>query len=344
MNRFWPRALLLTSLLLALPACNRGSDQNAESLTTLPACNDQSLQELARDERAFDEACRNAIATELPGVKQGLLDRLLRLGSRYDEASDRYRILIHGLDANGNALDADNLARLEVFTVEDGERRALPASALNIGPLGSGEGLSLSLVGDYSASMRDEDLDAMAALFRDIVTALPDGIHGQVVWFSANAMTQQSFTGDRATLLAAVARNDNMPRSRTALYDGMGLALSQIQAHGDPFNLLVLVTDGRENASSSYTPQELASLAQTQDVFVLMLGSLLADEKQLRQRAGEHGAYLYAPNLQQLRSSLQQYIAALGALSVVELPGYVVLADELELDLDGQTLRFNPTR
>ena len=225
------------------------------------------------------------------------------------------------------------------FTALDssGAETLLDLSSAVSEPLGSdhGEVLSVSLVTDYSSSMRDSDIDMMSELYTDLVTDLPVVYEAEVVVFSTEVVQQQTFTEDAELLQAAVAPSSEIERDLTALYDGMGTSLDHLGERTRPARLLVVATDGAENASETWTQSAVIEAIEEENVMVVMIGSLFSDLDEFKALTGDRGIYFYAVDYQDIRGDLDTWVESISESVAVELDGLPADAASVRVELDG---------
>jgi hypothetical protein len=75
--------------------------------------------------------------------------------------------------------------------------------------------------------------------------------------------------------------------------------------------MLVVFTDGAENASIQYTKDTLLPIIDNSNTVMIMLGGLNADKDALVEMAGDRGAFIYAYNLATIRSEVQKWASSL---------------------------------
>ncbi len=291
---------------------------DVSELAKLKICGDQTLQDLIRSDGLSDE-CRDKVESFLPEPQSNFSARVAVLGDTVDGNGVR-TIYFVAADADGNAIDPKGAADLSVSATVDGALRLLVTGEFSLELPQLGDVLSLSVVNDYSASMRDADLNDVAEIEHDLLSYLPPIYEAEVTQFSELVTLRQPFTSDQAALLAAVATDANFERTSTALYDGMGTALTSLNTRPRPVRVLVVSTDGKENASTMFMEPALLAAIEQGDVFVIMLGALFADVDTLRRLAGDHGIYFYARGYGRLKSAVRELLESFGHVAALELP------------------------
>lgn len=319
-----------------LPLTTAGCTVPKGSLDDLiGACGDQTLEDLSTSNDVSDE-CKDAIDSLLPEPQENLTGNALAAGRQDGDAVQLY---VLGTDADGTPLDLSG-ALTEVRA--DGE--ALPAtsysvvSAADLGALA----LSASSALDYSGSMSDIDIDDATLAFQAIY-AIPLDLEARHTIFSATVQEQAAFTDDKEALAAALVRDDLFTRDSTALYDAMGAGISAVAARNGPVRLMIVATDGGENASTISTDEEaLYDEARASGVHVVVMGALLADVDFMQRAASEtEGLYFYAHSFDAVATQVDELAEALSEMGVVEIddPTYTG-AGTYEIDVAGATLSF----
>jgi hypothetical protein len=104
--------------------------------------------------------------------------------------------------------------------------------------------------------------------------------------------------------------------------------------------VLLVSTDGGENASMEFAQDEVLAALDDAGVFVVVLGALLADVDFMRELADGRGVFFYTREFSALQAAAMPYLASLKQLvelRIAELdppPSEVRIAlGELELEL-----------
>ena len=156
--------------------------------------------------------------------------------------------------------------------------------------------LHIALVLDTSLSMGGDKLigesskvDATRSSALAVLDALEPGDDAMVVTFSDAVQVVQPLTTDRAALQKAIRSIDAL--GGTALYDAVWSASDALAKH-DGRRVLVLLSDGKDEASSGLEPGSLHTLDEALDqalrsevmVFAIGLGSGIARDAQRLER------------------------------------------------------------
>ena len=152
------------------------------------------------------------------------------------------------------------------------------------------EGIAIMLVVDRSGSMDARDfvaedssvnrLDAVKRVLRDFVlgsaqsTGRPDDLIGLVA-FGTFADSVSPLTLDHANLASIVGQlkvAQEQTEAATAIGEGLGLAVERLRAHPAKAKVVVLLTDGVNNAGN-LEPSAAAELAQKYGIKVYTVGA-----------------------------------------------------------------------
>lgn len=318
------RIVYLLSVLVLTVGCPSGLSN------IIDACG-LSFDDIQQQNGISDD-CRDAVGSLLPSAQNNFTSRLVVLGTDLDESNQR-RLYVQGIDASGNPLTSDQLKTATVTVIEGSTETVLDAGDFTIEALKdlSTDLASISVVTDYSGSMTSADLDTAAEIESDIFGILAPIYEAEVILFSETVTQKLSFTEDQAQILAAVARDDSIDRSSTALYDGMGTALAHLVARERPIRFLITATDGLENASTTYTKAQLITTIDSNRIFVLMLGSLFSDVDEMKDLAGDNGVYFYAPSYDALKSEVTAFVESLGEAVQIALDAAYKDADAVRV-------------
>ena len=166
--------------------------------------------------------------------------------------------------------------------------------------------ITLGLVVDRSRSMRGKSVAVLTAMSELLKTNRTDdelfGVgFGDDVTFALHAGLP--FTNSSGELIAAFSAMTN--DGRTALYDGVAAALEHLEAGRAGKKVLVVVSDGGDNASVK-TSAEVLTLARRSDAVIYGIGILSASPGAEDENAGlikrlcrESGGVAYFPRTPQ---------------------------------------------
>jgi Ca-activated chloride channel family protein len=131
--------------------------------------------------------------------------------------------------------------------------------------------ISLGLIIDNSASMRDKRAKVAAAVLTLVRASNPDD-EEFIIGFDEKPMLVQEFTKQPAELEKAFARME--PRGATAMRDALAMGVEHLKRLGkSDKKVLLVVTDGEDN-SSAETLARLTREANQQGVLIYAIGLL----------------------------------------------------------------------
>ena len=136
--------------------------------------------------------------------------------------------------------------------------------------------VSMGILVDNSGSMRDKRAAVNAAAL-DLVKASNSDDEAFIVNFSDEAFIDQDFTADLGKLREGLAHIDS--KGGTALYDAVVASADQLSKGAKrPKQVLLIITDGEDNASSLTLEQTIRRVQQLQGPVVYSIGLLFGDE------------------------------------------------------------------
>ena len=306
-------------------------------------CPGYTVDELLKADSLSDE-CRDALLSFLPKPQNSFDGRLIVPGGARI-VDGELRLLVQAADADGTAVSAADLgAGLEVSLEAGGELSTLDSDALSFTARGDlpADLLSIAVVNDYSASMLDGDLDDVEDVERALLRCLPPVHETEVIRFSEEVTKVLAFSSDRDAIDGALARDDDFERGTTALLDGLGTGLEDLRGRERPVRVVILATDGRENASTMFDKPEVLAALDEPDTFIVTLAGLLADLDTVRELSMGNGVYFYTREFADLAESVDPFCDSLAELTELRIklpdgdaPTKVRLAHaDLDLTLD----------
>jgi hypothetical protein len=351
----WATAL---SLCLALGGCKLKTGEELEEpdfneiedqlrdaamqLEDLEICPGYTLPQLLSANSLTPE-CREELLSFLPDPEASFEGRLLAPGGLRNEGGE-LRFLLQGVDAASVAISADAIAQASVSVLVDGELRALESSEFSVVLTADlpTDLLSVSVVNDYSASMFDRDLRDVAEVEQTLFTLLPPIDETEVIRFSTEVETLLEFGTDAEALDSALAYDAEYDRSTTALIDGLGTSASHLSERERPVKILILSTDGAENASTLFEEADVLAQLDDERVFVIALGALLADVSFLRDLTRGRGVFVYTREFSALLGAVTPYLESLEQLIEVRIAELDPPPSEVRVELDGMELILTP--
>jgi Ca-activated chloride channel family protein len=219
-----------------------------------------------------------------------------------------------------------------------GDPVALPAS-----------GRDLLLAVDVSGSMEAPDMRIQNQVVQRIVAVKivvddfigqRSGDHVGLILFGANAYVQAPLTFDHATVRRFLQDAQlGFAGDGTAIGDAIGLAVKRLRARSGDRHVLILITDGANNAGS-VTPQAAAKIAADNGVVIYTIG-IGADRDGLLAMLRGYGSDLDEGTLKQIADATGgRYFRA---RDPQELAQIYRLLDELE-PVAGEQQTYRPQR
>jgi Ca-activated chloride channel family protein len=171
------------------------------------------------------------------------------------------------LDDNGRIVN--DLKQDDFHIFEDGVQQTIAAFQHQDIPV------SIGMLIDNSGSMRDKRAAVNTAAL-DLVKASNPQDEAFIVNFSDEAFIDQDFTSDIGKLRDGLAHLDS--KGGTALYDAVVASADQLAKGAKrPKQVLLIVTDGEDNASSLTLEQTIRRIQDLQGPVVYSIGLLFGD-------------------------------------------------------------------
>ena len=143
--------------------------------------------------------------------------------------------------------------------------------------------VSMGIVIDNSGSMRDKRQAVNSAALKLLRESNPQDA-AFVVNFSDRAYLDQGFTSDLVALNRGLSRFDS--RGTTALYDAVAASADELSRHAkQPKQVLLIITDGADNASRLDLMQAVRRVQGLGGPVVYTIGLLYDTERKEAQRA-----------------------------------------------------------
>ena len=352
--------LLLTAFLVLLLAGCGGGDAGNNG-TASANKNQCTLSQSEIDNLTSDDV----LPANCDFLKVSPIVGLFILGTEIDAAGD-LKLYVNGVKRNGSPM---TLTDFESATVTVGGNPVDRPADWNV-VAASGDVLSLVTLADYSSSISTADLIGMGDLYDVILENAPTDFEAETINFSTNPdapylvvkpVELPHWTTELNGLLAANDYDADFPNNNTPLYDAMGTGLMGPLANAfDPFaddlglvernnidnlpashrpaSLMMVQTDGLDNASLTITEDALVALMERCHTTAIMLGTFLVDsdpasivegQAVLKRLAGTRGAVVNALNASFLEGSILPFAESLGNLVVFTLSKDTLFADEV---------------
>ena len=143
--------------------------------------------------------------------------------------------------------------------------------------------VSMGILVDNSGSMRDKRAAVDAAAL-ELVRASNPHDEAFIVNFSDRAYLDQNFTSNIDALERGLSHIDS--KSTTALYDAVVASADELTRHAkQPKQVLLIITDGADNASRLRLEQAVRRVQRLGGPVVYSIGLLFGDDKEEAQRA-----------------------------------------------------------
>ncbi len=147
-----------------------------------------------------------------------------------------------------------------------------------------GEGIDIILCMDVSGSMGSRDIqpsrmEVAKEVAEDFVRNRPVDRIGLVI-FSGESFTQCPITSDRATLISAIQSLESRRylKDGTVIGEGLATAVDRLAQSESPSKVIILITDGKEDAPDTRLIDPLTALeiakAQRVKVYTIGMGAL----------------------------------------------------------------------
>jgi len=190
--------------------------------------------------------------------------------------------------------------------------------------------VSMGILVDSSGSMRDKRAAVDAAALELVRASNPDD-EAFIVNFSNHAYLDQDFTSDISKLQQGLQHFD--PQYMTALYDAVVASADELSKNAKhPKEVLIIITDGADNASRLTLEQAVHRVQYMGGPVVYSVGLLFGDDKDEAERA---------------KSDLEALSADTGGIAYFpqSLQDVDEIAAEIARDIRHQyTIGYHPTR
>lgn len=194
---------------------------------------------------------------------------LKKQGGGYVLQTNVEEVVLNATVLNGNQL-VNNLNKNDFQVYEDGVKQNILSFQHTDLPV------SMGLVIDNSGSMYQKR-PAVNEAALDLVQASNQQDQAFVVNFSDEAFLDQDFTSNIALLRQGLSHIDS--RGGTALYDAVVASADKLVEDGKrPKQVLVVITDGDDNASTLTLEQTIRRVQQLSGPVIYCIGLLYGDE------------------------------------------------------------------
>ncbi|RRA50138.1 VWA domain-containing protein [Acidipila sp. EB88] len=311
------------------PAAAPAQSQTSASAPVMPAEVQQPLDVERDPVRSPDEA-DNAAVKPGAGVDAGAAASqsadISKSDGRYTLRRDVQEVVLNAtvLDDQGHLVN--DLAKDDFHVFEDGVPQTLASFQHTDTPV------SMGILVDNSGSMRAKR-GAVNAAALDLVRASNPQDEAFIVNFSDEAFIDQDFTSDLNKLRDGLAHYDS--KGGTALYDAAVASADELSKGAKrPKQVILIITDGEDNASGLTLEQTIRRVQDLQGPIVYCIGLLFGDD------GGGHEA-------KQAKRALQLLAQETGGIAYFPraLGDVDAIADEVAKDIRSQyTLGYHSTK
>ena len=218
-------------------------------------------------------------------------------GSRYTLRRDVEEVVLNATVLDDNGRLVNDLKKDDFHIFEDGVPQTIASFQHQDIPV------SMGILVDNSGSMRSKR-GAVNAAALDLVRASNPQDEAFIVNFSDEAFIDQDFTSDINKLREGLAHLDS--KGGTALYDATVASADQLAKGATrPKQVLLIITDGEDNASGLSLEQTIHRVQDLQGPIVYSIGLLFGDDggaregrrakRALQMLSAETGGIAYFP-------------------------------------------------
>ena len=259
--------LQLLCLLCLLPAAH------AQTAPAVYPAEQQPALNVARDPVESPDAADNAPVkpvAEDAAAAAAQNGEIARQNGQYTLRRDVQEVVLNATVLNDQGQLVNYLTRDDFKVFEDGVEQTIAAFSHSDVPV------SMGLLIDNSGSMRTKRMAVNAAAL-DLVRASNQQDEAFVVNFSDEAFIDQDFTSDLNKLRDGLAHYDS--RGGTALYDATVASADELAKHAKHGKqVLLIITDGEDNASGLTLEQAIRRVQDLQGPIVYCIGLLFGDD------------------------------------------------------------------
>jgi VWFA-related protein len=283
-NRFALLACLTFIVPLSIYAQNGGGDASANKPQQHAAAAQTPERQppltVDRDPVVSPDAADNApITAAQPGTPSTGTALERGAGGRYTLTRNVDEVVLNVSVFDENKRLINDLTKNDFKVWEDGNPQTVAAFQHQDVPV------SIGFLIDNSGSMRDKRAAVNEAAL-DLVRASNPDDQSFVVNFSDEAYIDQDFTSDIGKLRDGLSHIDS--RGGTALYDALVASADHLEKDAQrPKQVLVVITDGEDNASSLDLEQTIHKVQDLEGPIVYSIGLLFGTETDSRE---EHRA------------------------------------------------------
>jgi Ca-activated chloride channel family protein len=223
----------------------------------------------------FEENASVSTSSPLTPARSGEIQKLKE--GVYTMHQDVDEVLLSCVAVDEKGRQVTDLSRGDFHVWEDGVQQTTTSF------LHADQPASMGILVDNSGSMLDKRGAVNAAVLNLLSASNPQDATF-IVNFSDRAFLDQSFTSDIGALKQGLSRFDS--KGTTALYDAVAVSADELANHGKlPKQVLLVITDGADNASRIDLEQAIRRVQNLGGPVVYTIGLLFGDEKEESERA-----------------------------------------------------------
>ncbi|MFK5974895.1 MAG: VWA domain-containing protein [Sulfurovum sp.] len=289
-----------------------------------------------REQNAFPKECLNTIEDLLPSPENNLNSKLLAFG----QDANKRELFVLGASLGSLQLEVKSITNgITTTLIKNTDYTIGKLSDLTLYPL-----LSISSVLDYSASMSDDDIDDAVTIFSDIYSIFTTPlIESEIRLFSETVYHKLPFNSEKNVLLSSIKKDDTIERESTALLDAMGQGLEALGSRTAPIKVMIVATDGMENASTTYTDKNaIYALANRHNIPVIIIGSLFSDLVFMKELASKtNGIFIYNKTILKVKDDAKLLIEMIKNIQVITITKPLSNGTTFSVSADGKSIDFN---
>ncbi len=329
----------ITTIVISTLIINGCGGSEDDFINIVTSC-DTNIETLKAQNGISDE-CKESIQSLLPSAENNIKSSLISLGK------DGTNLFLLGADSIGESINL-NSSTITIDMTTDGVETRLTNLDYNIKTIADIDAtikplISISSIIDYSASMSNDDIDDAVSIYQDIYNIfITPIIESEIRLFSEMVMQKLDFNIDKEILNSHITRDDNYQKSSTALYDAMGTGFEELAQRDTPIKLMIVATDGMENASTIYnTEKSLYDLSQQHNIPVILLGSLFSDIDFMKNMAKEtNGLFIYSKSFITLKEEAKMMINMVKNIQVIQITKTTSPNSTFIVSVDGREVGF----
>lgn len=266
------RAIVISAILCALPYTMHGVQATAKPATPSTAPEQQKSLSVDRDPVSSPDP---DTAPAVSGDNSKSSDVSRNAAGKFTLRRDVDEVMLNATVLDENNRLVTTLAKGDFSVVEDGVPQTIASFLHEDTPV------SLGLVVDNSGSMLHKRAAVNNAAL-DLVKSSNPHDEAFIVNFSDEAYIDQDLTSDVNKLRDGLSHIDS--KGGTALYDAVVASADQLSKYATkPKQVLLIITDGEDNASSLTLEQTIRRIQELQGPTVYSIGLLFGDENSKRE-------------------------------------------------------------